>query len=173
MRKESFEIEGKRYVTTKVMAGFWDVSQRTVTEYCRDCLVIGAFKDSSNRYMIPSDAKKPLSKNVIEKVLWLVVQLKNNSSYQIDYSSLGVTTNDIEWAFKYLAALSFFEPISQECPVSEIPYKAQLTDKGFALIQNPAKKDRKSLDTAAIIELLPALVKTASYAVDILAQIGT
>ena len=174
MKKDSFELEGNRYVTTKVMSGFWDVTQKTVADYCRDGMVIGAFKDSSNRYIIPANAKKPLNKNVIERVLWLIITLKNKPSYPIDYSSLEVNPTDMTWVFRYLCALSLIHPIAETCPTDQLPYAAKLTDKGLALIQKSSTSfhDQKGANTATLVQLLPALAKITGYAVELYKQIS-
>ena len=71
------------------MAGFWDVKQGTVADYCKNGLVSGAFKDSSNRWMIPNDARKPPDKNALAQILWLVLQLKNNPAQTADFTGTG------------------------------------------------------------------------------------
>ena len=175
MNKDGFEFNGKRYVTSKVMAEIWDMKARNVAEYCRDHMVMGAFKDSSKRWVIPVDAKKPLNKSVIEKVLWLVLQLKNNPSYQIDYSVLDVKSDDIAGTFDYLAALSLIEPF-EKCEAAEIPYKALLTQAGMEVIRKAGeaseKGNKKALDKYTIIELLTVFAKIAPHAVTVYQQLG-
>ena len=161
--KKSIEVDGKRYVTTKVMADFWGVSQRTVSRYCHDGLVIGAFKDASNRYLIPVDARKPLAKNVIEKVLWLVIQLKNTPSFEIDYSRTEIKTGHLASAFQYLADLMLVTAPG-DYPTEEIPYRVRLTQKGMDLIQGKKDpgKDWKAVINL-ILQLLPSLVSLVLY----------
>ncbi len=163
MKKDSVEVDGKRYVTTKVMAGFWGVSQRTVSRYCHDGLVIGAFKDSSNRYLIPAGARKPLGKNVIEKVLWLVIQLKNTPSFEIDYSTTEIKPGHLASAFKYLADLMLVtEP--GDYPTEEIPYRVRLTQKGMDFIKEKKGPDKDwKAAINLILQLLPSLVSLVVY----------
>ena len=164
MRRDSIEIDGKGYATTKVMAGVWGVSQRTASRYCRDGLVAGAFKDSSNRYLIPVDTRKPLSRQVIEKVLWLVIQLKNAPAFRIDYAKMEIKPEQLVGAFYYLADLGLVSPPGHY-PAKEIPYRVSLTRKGVDFIRNQ-KDESGTLKTVidTILQLMPSLIKLVIYA---------
>ena len=160
MRKDSFEIEGKRYVTTKVMAGFWDVKQGTVADYCKNGLVSGAFKDSSNRWMIPNDARKPPDKNALAQILWLGLQLKNNPAQTADFTGTGVRAENVLELFRYLERLSMVNPGFEKYDADEIPYKVSLTQKGMDFARMASGK-QSSVKAKDILQLITAFAKLA------------
>ena len=171
--KTGFEINGRRYVTTDVIADIWGVKRATATEYCRAEIVLGAIKDSSGRWMIPVDTPKPLGKTVIKNVLCLVLQLKNDSNIKIDYDNVGVKAEDLPSAFEYVEKLKLIESIPEGCPAEEIPYKVQLTREGMKLALEPAKKSKDKPESANITNIveiakcIAALAALAKYAMEI------
>lgn len=53
------ETEIKMYTTTE-MERRWGVSSRTIAQYCRDGLIIGAKQEKNRRWYIPEDTSKPI-----------------------------------------------------------------------------------------------------------------
>lgn len=168
MRKDSCEINGKRYVTTKTIVGFWDVKQSLAAKYCRDGLVPGAEKDTSGRWIIPIEAKKPLHKSAVTKVLWLVLQLKNEPAYHIDYSVLGIAPQNLRDAFTYLENIQLVKELPEALPADRLPYEAQLTTKGLEWVQDlqsarqKTGNDGKGDTIKQCLQILTELIKFTS-----------
>lgn len=71
------EINGITYMSPKAAGDWWNISPQKVTAACKDARVVGATKDSGNRWIIPIDSPHPLEKEQIRQVLIAVLAVKN------------------------------------------------------------------------------------------------
>lgn len=152
------ESNGKRYATTKAFAELWDVSAKTVSDYCKDEKIPGAIKISRNMWYIPTDAIKPIDTNVISKMLFSVLQIKNNPNADIDFS--GMNTENVNVLLKnlsdlkYIKNFSYIENLSNE----EICNNIVLTNRGMKFLTS--HKVSKKFDWKQfLLEKLPLCLK--------------
>lgn len=133
-RRDIIIVDGKEYHSTRLMAEKWEVAKETISGYCREGLVPGAFKDSTNKWFLPGNAPKPPTKSEIRKVLFLSLQLKNAPACAIDYHILGIDPAQLPAVYDYLAALAYIRPPSHRIEPARLPYEVQLTQKGLDLV---------------------------------------
>ena len=76
MRNNMCEINGIRYVKPSVFGDMCGLSRQKITAACEDGRIIGACKDSSDKWIIPVNTCKPLEIDKIREVLVTVVYLK-------------------------------------------------------------------------------------------------
>ena len=153
MKKKMIEINGKRYVTAGVFSDNCDMNTQKVVAACKDGRVLGACKDSSGRWIIPTETYKPLETEYIRKVLVIVLYLKNWPEKEIDLSQYGNIVN----LFIYLSKTGYIEEFDVNC--ERIPHEAILTEKGMALATKGEKLDFDWLrDSSMIIQTVAALL---------------
>lgn len=158
-RREGIEVDGKRYVSTKVACNWWRVSQSTVRKYCKNDEIPGAFQDSKNNWCIPYNAIKPVPSNVIKQVLRLSIQLKANRKLVIDYAVLGIEPTQLVSVYNYLALRGLIDNVYEQEDPNSIPYNVELTDKGWelALSDNSTRKRVEIENVKDIVHLAGAL----------------
>lgn len=127
MREKMCEINGQRYVTPSVFGKWCGWSQQKITAACEDGRIIGADKDTSDKWIIPVNACKPLEIDTIREVLVTVVYLKNRPDSPLDYSD----HNAIVSLYTYLQHIGYLEPFNPDS--NRIPYEVVLTEKGMKL----------------------------------------
>ena len=150
MKTQVIEIDGERYYNTLAYSHLWEVSRSTVTKYCRDRKVPGAFQSDSKEWWIPSDAVKPPSDNQIQEILLTTLQLKNDPQYNIDYDAIGVEGNHIIAIYTYFVKIGFVRKFSLNIDPFRLPYEVRLTKAGMDFVTS-----RKPADTN-IHELIQA-----------------
>lgn len=93
---------------------------------------------------------------------WLVIQLKNTPSFEIDYSTTEIKPGHLASAFRYLADLMLVTAPG-DYPTEEIPYRVRLTQKVWT--SSRKKRIRQGLKAAInrILQLLPFLEILVRY----------
>lgn len=95
------EINGITYMSPKAAGDKWELSSQKVTAACRDGRVVGAIKDSSDRFVIPIDSPPPLEKEQIRQALIAILALKNRPGTRL--------TGETNQLFGYLRAIGVLE----------------------------------------------------------------
>ena len=162
--KSLFEFDGKKYMSTKVAADFWELNRSTVAKYCKDKR-INAFKDSSGKWCIPIDTIKPLSNDEIHKLLFLTLQLKNNPSLEIDYSTFTFDDSAVENVYQSLVFAKYIKPFSIK-DKKRIPYEVVLTEKGINFVMSYKTKNIVSF-SELLQKWLPIMISAGQLFVDI------
>ena len=130
-------------MTTQEAAELWDLSQYTVSKYCKEGKIPDAVK-ISGKWRIPKNSVRPVTDKDLRKILFLTLQLKNNPEYEIDYDVLGLEGTNIKKVYDYLHSLKLIEKLPEGIPVHKIPYKAVLTKRGMSIIENGSKGEKSS-----------------------------
>lgn len=154
MSKNVFEINGKRYMNPKSAADCWGLSTQAVTTACRQGRVVGAEKDSSNKWIIPIDAHKPLSSDEIRSLLILILALKNRPNLVIAQQS----NADIIIVLDYLFDIKCIEAFDHTD--KNIPHSVVLTEKGFKIATEGKALDLSFIDAGATFIQVVASVIT-------------
>lgn len=152
------EVNGERYANTKIMSQLWNVSQQDVRYYCNKEKIPGVIRVGKNRIYIPINSKKPLTENPIKQLLFLVLQLKNNPKFEIDWNALELQPDTIYETYKILEQLGYVKHFERTDKMSDskIPYIVELTEQGlqFALSQ----KEKKEIDWKELfISIMPCV----------------
>ena len=104
-----------------------------------------------------------MSDNSLRKLLFLVLQLKNNPQLDVDWTVIELQNKDIEATFKYLEELAYIREfqVNDGESLSRIPYKVELTQKGIDFITN--NKEKSDFDwTTFLIRVIPEVLKIGS-----------
>ena len=133
------EIDGKKYMSTKTAAKFWGLSPRTVSDYCKNGRIHRKFKNGKLGWYIYIDEIKPLSDTEIHRLLVLSIQLKNNPSLEIDWSTFDFDNSAIDAIYKTLVASGYIQPYNV-VDKRRIPYEVILTQKGLETATSFKKK---------------------------------
>lgn len=133
-------VEGKKYMNTKIAADLWGLSTSTVANYCRKDIIINKFKINKKRWYISIDEIKPLPINDIHKLLVLTLQLKNNPTLDIDWSTFSFDETSIKTIYTNLVSQKYIEKF-EISNIKRIPYEVVLTQKGFDLATKFSKKE--------------------------------
>ena len=107
------ELNGITYMSPKAAGDKWNMSPQKVTAACKDARVVGAIKDSGNRWIIPIDSPCPLEKEQIRTALIAVLAAKNWPGTRLPGGT--------DLLFDYLRAIDLLEGTDT------------LTDKGMQL----------------------------------------
>ena len=142
MSEGIFEINGEYYMITRVASKLWGVKPKTVGEYCKDCKVVGAFKNERKKWRIPIRSVRPLSIQEIKQLLVLSLQLKNNPALEIDWAVFPKGTTGIREAYEQLHDRGYLAAF-QERDDRRIPYVVVLTPKGMEIATSYSQKQIK------------------------------
>lgn len=104
-QKPLVEIEGKQYMSPKAAAGLWGLSTQKVVVECKKGKILGACKDSKDAWIIPIDAKKPVSDEDIRSFLVALLAIKNKPGTGVE------NEKTIRAVLEYLEKLDYIEPI--------------------------------------------------------------
>ncbi len=126
-QRSLIKIGNMTYMSPKAAGDLWNMKYQSVTAACVDGRVIGAIKDSSDKFIIPIDAFKPLDKEEIRKLMITTLYLKNRPSFDIGFND----NEQIVKLYTYLEGIGYIEPFNSSS--NKIPYEAILTDKGMHL----------------------------------------
>ena len=133
MQKKLIEINGCKYMSTPTAADLWDMKSKDVARACRENRVIGAFKDSSSKWLIPVNTKKPLSMEYIRRLLIGLLRIKNRPELMDVCNSI----SDAEEVYGYLSDIGFVE-MPDELSKESIREMA-LTDEGMIIATEGGK----------------------------------
>lgn len=139
-----WEHDGKKYISSKAISEIWGLSQKTVAKYCREKKIRDCIKGTHQQWYISETTVKPLSDLEIRRLLFLTLQLKNDPTLEIDWSTFDFDPSLIELIYSNLVEEKYLKPFQIENK-QRIPYEVILTQKG--------------LETA-----MPRKVKTANIA---------
>ena len=124
------DVNGKKHMNVKTAAQLWNVSASTVRAYCREDKIADKIRTAKNQWYISVEEIKPISKSEIKKLLFLVLQLKNNPKAEIDWSIFETKEMEILLAFDYLRRLGYVRSFDEKAG-DKIPRTATLTEKGM------------------------------------------
>ena len=149
-----FTIEGKTYYSPKGAGDNWLMKHQAVTAACIDGRIIGAFQDSKKGWCIPDNAMKPLPKEVIRKIMIIILSLKNRPNLVItdleDYDTLKL--------FQYLRDIGCIRPFDESS--DRIAYEAVLTNKGIEYVIGDKESKIDLANVAALfVQCLPKLLE--------------
>lgn len=153
------EVDGNKYMSTKTAAELWGLSSRTVSNYCKNNRIHRRFKNGKLGWYIHIDEIKPLSDAEIHRLLVLSIQLKNNPSLTIDWTTFNFDDDAIDAIYQSLYLSGYILPYS----VSDrrrIPYEVILTQKGLEMATAFNKKSIPDFSTVCS-QWLPVLINAA------------
>lgn len=83
---------------TEQMAQKWHTASDKVREWCKSGIVAGAKKEESFpfRWLIPSNAKRPIDGSLLREVLRQIVELQNLLITEIDLTDWGIPLKDAQ-----------------------------------------------------------------------------
>ena len=152
-------VDGHKYMSTKSAADLWDLSPKTISDYCKDDKIRNKFKNGRFGWYIRTDEIKPLSQKDIHKLLVFTLQLKNDSTYEIDWTLFNYDESVFESIYQHLLARGYIRPFSIS-DKKRIPYEVVLTQKGMEIATN-FKKEKISNLSVAITQWLPVVIGAA------------
>lgn len=152
------EVNGEKYANTKIMAQLWNVTTQCVRDYCKQEKISGIIRIGKNRIFVPINSRKPLQEKQTKRLLFLVLQLKNNPNFEIDWNALELAQDEIYEAYKILEQsgyVKYFEK-DEKKPESEIPYIVELTEKGMQSALS--HKEKKEINwTEFFVSIIPCV----------------
>ena len=100
------DIGGKIYMSPSAAADKWhSISRQKIVAECKAGKVVGACRDSSNKWIIPIDANQPIDDESIRKILISLLCIKNTPNSK----SMGVDECQIQAIIDYLKETGFLE----------------------------------------------------------------
>ena len=159
MADSILEIDGQRYMSSKAAADLWHVSPKTIAKYCREDKIVNKFKSGSLGWYIRIDEIKPLTTEQVRRLLVLTLQLKNDPSLNIDWSTLDVDVSILDNIYQRLHSQGYIQPfvIGQK---QRIPYEVVLTSKGMELATSFKKEKIKDFSTT-VTQWVPIIISIA------------
>lgn len=158
MSQKMIDINGKKYVTVKLVSDIWDCSQTTVRNYCKSGKIEGAFKDTSGRWLIPADCRRPLNDNQIKNLLIFIVASQNDLQDEFDYKDANVNSENIKNVYQQLADLGYVKHFKIR-KNQNILHNIKLTNKGLEFIVKSRSNNESDRIKKAVIEWAPIIVK--------------
>ena len=156
MQITTIELDGKKYMSTSFAAKHWGVTQNTVSQYCRQGRIYDCFQDEKKRWFISIDEIKPLKDDEIKRILFLSLQLKNNPSLPIDWSTFDFDEKVIDIIYRNLANEKYIMEFNCS-DKKKIPYEIVLTQKGMEKVFS-VPKDRLGDFKNAVHHWLPIVI---------------
>lgn len=153
------EVDGNKYMSTKTAAEFWGLSSRTVSDYCKNNRIHRKFKNGKLGWYIHIDEIKPLTDTEIHRLLVLSIQLKNNPSLTIDWSTFNCDDNAIDVIYQSLYLSGYIHSYSVP-DKRKIPYEVILTQKGLEMATAFNKESIPDFSTVCS-QWLPVLINVA------------
>ena len=125
--------------TTCELAVKWAAKPDVVASWCRSGLIEGAVKQSTFpwRWVIPSDAKRPLDSCVIRELLWQILEFQNSRITELDLTRWGIPLSDIPWCVPALVKASYLLELKEG-------QKPQLSNKALALLGRKASDNTET-----------------------------
>ena len=151
-QKNICEIAGKRYMSPSAAGELWDMKYQAVTNACIDGRIVGACKDSSDKWIIPVTADKPLDYEVIRQMLISTLALKNRN---MDISEN--LSTDVIRVYEYLIKIGMFELMDN---ISSNTVKdLVLTDRGMKIATEGKKIDIDWMNASTtIIQVVASII---------------
>ncbi len=117
LRQKMTELNGRRYMIPSVAASFWGMSIQAITHACTDGRIAGACKDEKGKWIIPTDAKKPLPMEMIRDLLIATLRIKNDNQFILNE----IDNNQLFQAYQYLAETGYIRTIHKHNAQLSIP----------------------------------------------------
>ena len=152
-QKKLCEIDGIIYMSPGSAGDLLNYSVQKVTAACNGGRVENAIKDSSGKWIIPVNSRKPLELEQIRKILICLISMKNKPSNQ----NLDLAVNQIEALFEYLKNTGYIEEFS--IVSSMFPYDVVLTEKG---IRTATEGSAVDIDWINVIGILTNIISIAT-----------
>lgn len=153
------DINNEKYMSTKTAANLWGLSTRTVANYCNSNRIHRKFKNGKLGWYIHIDEIKPLTDIEVHRLLVLSIQLKNNPTLQIDWSTFTFDSSAIDVVYQNLVETGFLQPYVVT-DYHRIPYEVVLTQKGLEMATSFKKKSIPDYATLCS-QWLPVLINAA------------
>ncbi|MBQ9949705.1 MAG: helix-turn-helix domain-containing protein [Clostridia bacterium] len=153
------EVDGNKYMSTKTAAELWGLSSRTVSDYCKKNRIHRRFKNGKLGWYIHIDEIKPLSDTEIHRLLVLSIQLKNDPSLTIDWTTFNFDDEAIDAIYQSLCLSGYIHSYSVS-DKRRIPYEVILTQKGLEMATAFNKKSIPDFSTVCS-QWLPVLINIA------------
>lgn len=153
------EVDGNKYMSTKTAAELWGLSPRTVSDYCKNNRIHRKFKNGKLGWYIHIDEIKPLTDTEIHRLLVLSIQLKNNPSLTIDWTTFNFDDEAIDAVYQSLYQSGYIHSYSVS-DKRRIPYEVILTQKGLEMATAFNKKSIPDFSTVCS-QWLPVLINIA------------
>ena len=153
-------IDGKCYMSTKAAAGKWNLQPKTVANYCKTDKIKNKFKNGRYGWYIRIDEIKPLSQYEIRKILILTLSLKNNPTYEIDWTPFQYDDSVIEKIYDYLHVNGYIQKFLIK-DKKRIPYDVVLTPKGMELVTTIQKEEKSLKSNKILMDWLPIIINIA------------
>lgn len=153
------EVDGNKYVSTKTAAELWGLSSRTVADYCKNNRIHRKFKNGKLGWYIHIDEIKPLTDTEIHRLLVLSIQLKNDPSLTIDWTTFNFDDEAIDAVYQSLYQSRYIHSYSVS-DKRRIPYEVILTQKGLEMATAFNKKSIPDFSTVCS-QWLPVLINIA------------
>lgn len=158
-------VDGKKYMSTKTAANLWGISTSTVSDYCKNDRIHHKFKNGRMGWYIYIDEIKPLSDNEIHRLLVLSIQLKNNPSLEIDWTTFDFDNSIIDVVYQNLVESGYIQPYNID-DKRRIPYEVILTQKGLEMATSFKHKAIPDYSTS-VSQWLPILINAAQLILQI------
>ena len=153
------EVDGNKYMSTKTAAELWGLSSRTVSDYCKNNRIHRKFKNGKLGWYIHIDEIKPLTDTEIHRLLVLSIQLKNDPSLTIDWTTFNFDDEAIDAVYQSLYQSRYIHSYSVS-DKRRIPYEVILTQKGLEMATAFNKKSIPDFSTVCR-QWLPVLINIA------------
>lgn len=153
------EVDGNKYMSTKTAAELWGLSSRTVSGYCKNNRIHRKFKNGKLGWYIHIDEIKPLTDTEIHRLLVLSIQLKNDPSLTIDWTTFNFDDEAIDAVYQSLYQSRYIHSYSVS-DKRRIPYEVILTQKGLEMATAFNKKSIPDFSTVCS-QWLPVLINIA------------
>ncbi len=153
VQRKLVEIDGRKYMSPSAAGDLWNMKHQAVTRACIDGRIVGATQDSSEKWIIPIEARKPLETEVIRQILICILVLKNRQE-SIDRQSL----EDVNKVYQYLIDVGLIEK-TDEKTIDSIR-NLVLTDKGMKIATEGKHTNIKGINAGTTVVQLVASVIT-------------
>lgn len=142
----------------------WQIKPRAVRKAIKENRVRYSF--IGGKIDIPDDEVAPIHKRNVQAFLWLVIRVKNDPSWEPDFSTVeGLQKSKALAAFKQLAYRQYIDGIENATTVEECFIQGRVTESGMALVQQkklPGSVISRELMTEAASVLAPFAIRLIS-----------
>ncbi len=108
VQRNLIEINGIKYMTPKTAGDLWDMSRQAVVQACKNGYVVGACKDSMDKWIIPVETVRPLNKEDIRQLRGGILTLKNKQM-----PAVGISLDEAKIVYGYLSDIGLIEMLDE------------------------------------------------------------
>lgn len=129
-------VAGKTYITTREAAVLWGLDIKTIRKYAnpKTGIIPGCIKQD-DRLLIPSDAIRPITQPVAQKLLWAIVFIKNDPGRYVDLTQFGISHSQLQAVLNEMERKLYIESPQRYSSEHYRLIGCKITAKGFTLIQ--------------------------------------